>query len=167
MIDLSWWFKQHYSSLFVRQAINSVFQHAWTSLSTTMFKLASSTMFKPVNRRKQAVRVYVCRPHSTLIPNPNPNPNPKHNSKPFVVYPSQTRPKLHAPGYPKIRRQWAIRYHICWNSALICIFFDLIENVIYRRWRTNTGIATRPSFNSQSWATCNYKINVKQIRGSP
>ena len=38
----------------------------WTSLSTTlfklsMFKLASSTMLKPVNRQKQAVRFYVCR----------------------------------------------------------------------------------------------------------
>ena len=36
------------------------FQHAWTSLSTTMFKLASSTMFKPVNRQKQVVRFYIC-----------------------------------------------------------------------------------------------------------
>ena len=44
--DLSWWFQQRCSSLFVRQAMNSLFQHAWTSLSTTMFKLASSTMFK-------------------------------------------------------------------------------------------------------------------------
>ena len=40
--------------------MNSLFQHAWPSLSTTMFKLASSTMFKPVNRQKQAVRFYVC-----------------------------------------------------------------------------------------------------------
>ena len=30
------------------------FQHAWTSLSTTLFKLASSTMFKPVNNHVQA-----------------------------------------------------------------------------------------------------------------
>ena len=75
--------------------------------------------------------------------------------------------KMIAPGCAKIRRQWAIRYHICWNRALTCILFYLIENVIYWRWRSNTGIATRPSFNSQSRATCNYKINVKQIRGSP
>ena len=62
-VDLSWWFQQRCSSLFVHQAMNSLFQHASasiTSLSTTMFKLASSTMFKPVNRQKQAVRFYVC-----------------------------------------------------------------------------------------------------------
>ena len=46
--------------LFVHQAMNSLFQHAWTSLSTTLFKLANSTMFKPVNRQKQAVQFYVC-----------------------------------------------------------------------------------------------------------
>ena len=46
----------------------SLFQHAWTSLSatifklacTTMFKLASSTMFKPVNMKNQAVRFCMC-----------------------------------------------------------------------------------------------------------
>ena len=59
-VDLSWWFQQHCSSLFVHRAMNSLFQHAWTSLSTTMFKLASSTMFNPVNRQKQTVRFYVC-----------------------------------------------------------------------------------------------------------
>ena len=42
-------YEQRCSSLFVHQAMNSLFQHAWTSLSTTLFKLASSTMFKPVN----------------------------------------------------------------------------------------------------------------------
>ena len=31
-----------------------------SSLSTTLFKLASSTMFKPVNRQKQAVCFYLC-----------------------------------------------------------------------------------------------------------
>ena len=35
-VDLSPWFQQHCSSLFVHQAMNSLFQHAWTSLSTTM-----------------------------------------------------------------------------------------------------------------------------------
>ena len=81
-VDLSWWFQQRCSSLFVHQAINSLFQHAWTSLSTTLFKLANSTlfklasstmfklasspMFKPVNRKIQAVRFYVCnRPPSS------------------------------------------------------------------------------------------------------
>ena len=67
-VDLSWWFQQRCSSLFVHQAMNSLFQHARTSLSTTLFKLASSsmfnlassTMFKSVNRQKQAVRFYVC-----------------------------------------------------------------------------------------------------------
>ena len=68
--DLSWWFQQRCSSLFVYLAMNSLFQHAWTSLSITlfklasstnveayqqhMFKLASSTMFKPVNNHVQA-----------------------------------------------------------------------------------------------------------------
>ena len=59
-VDLSWWFQprfqQRCSSLFVHQAMNSLFQHTWT----TLFKLASSTMFKSVNRQKQAVRFYVC-----------------------------------------------------------------------------------------------------------
>ena len=62
-VDLSWWFQQRCSSLFVHQAMNSLFQHAAsTSLSATMFKLASSTMFKPVNMQKQAVRfdVFTC-----------------------------------------------------------------------------------------------------------
>ena len=40
--------------------INSLFQHARTSLSTTLFKLASPTMFKPVNKQKQAVRFQMC-----------------------------------------------------------------------------------------------------------
>ena len=31
------WFQQNCSSLFVHQAMNSLFQHAWTSLSTTLF----------------------------------------------------------------------------------------------------------------------------------
>ena len=56
-VDLSWWFQQRCSSLFVHQAMNSLFQHAWTSLSTTMFKLASSTMFKPVNNHVQACQL--------------------------------------------------------------------------------------------------------------
>ena len=60
-VNLSWWFQQHCPNLFVHQAMNSLFQHAWISLSTTMFKLASSTMFIPVNRQKQAVRFYLCR----------------------------------------------------------------------------------------------------------
>ena len=60
-VDLSWWFQQRRSSLFVHQATNSLFQHARTTLSITMFKLASSTMFKPVNRQKHAGRFYVCR----------------------------------------------------------------------------------------------------------
>ena len=76
-VDLSWWFQQRCSNLFVHQAMNSLFQHAWTSLPTTMFKLASSTMFKlasstmfkltsstvfkSVNRQKQAVPFYVCK----------------------------------------------------------------------------------------------------------
>ena len=54
-VDLSWWFQQRCSSLFVHQAMNTLFQHAWTSLSTTLFKLASSTMSKHVNRQKQVV----------------------------------------------------------------------------------------------------------------
>ena len=49
-VDLSWWFQQRCSSLFVHQAMNSLFQHAWTTMfklaSSTTFKLASSTMFK-------------------------------------------------------------------------------------------------------------------------
>ena len=49
-VDLSRWFQQHCSSLFVHQAMDSLFQHAWTSLSTTMFKLAISTMFKSINK---------------------------------------------------------------------------------------------------------------------
>ena len=38
----------HTSWTFVHQATNSLFQHAWTSLSTTLFKLASSTMLNHV-----------------------------------------------------------------------------------------------------------------------
>ena len=34
-VDLSWWFQQLCPSLFVHQAMNSLFQHAWTSLSKT------------------------------------------------------------------------------------------------------------------------------------
>ena len=61
-VDLSWWRSNNCSSLFVHQAMNSLFQHAWTSMSTTMFKLTNSTMFKPaVNRQKQAMGFYVCR----------------------------------------------------------------------------------------------------------
>ena len=67
-VDLSWWFQQRCSSLFVHQAMNSLFQHAWTSLSRTMFKLASSTMFKPVNRQIQAVRFHVCTYIQNLHP---------------------------------------------------------------------------------------------------
>ena len=37
---LSWWFQQRCSRLFVHQATNNLFQHAWTSLSTTMFNWA-------------------------------------------------------------------------------------------------------------------------------
>ena len=67
-VGLSRWFQQRCSSLSVHEAMNSLLQHAWTSLSTTLFKLASSTMFKlasatmfkPVNREKQVVRLYVC-----------------------------------------------------------------------------------------------------------
>ena len=29
-VDLSWWFQQRCSSLFVHQAMNNLFQHAWT-----------------------------------------------------------------------------------------------------------------------------------------
>ena len=66
-VDLSWWFQQRCSNLFIHQVMNSLFQHIWTNLSTTMFKLASSTMFKPVNRQKQAVRFYVCTTTTTLL----------------------------------------------------------------------------------------------------
>ena len=52
--------QQRCSSLFVHQAMNNLFQHTWTILSTTLFNPASWTMFKPVNRHKQAVRFYVC-----------------------------------------------------------------------------------------------------------
>ena len=48
------------------KVMNNLFQHIWTNLSTTMFKLASSTMFKPVNRQKQAVRFYACTTTTTL-----------------------------------------------------------------------------------------------------
>ena len=64
-VDLSWWLQQR-SSLFVHQAMNSLFLHVWTSLSTTLFKLASSAMFKPGNRQKQPVRFYVCRCENML-----------------------------------------------------------------------------------------------------
>ena len=55
LFNLLWWFhavdillrfQQHCPSLFVHEAMKSLFQHAWTSLSTTLFKLAYSTMFK-------------------------------------------------------------------------------------------------------------------------
>ena len=51
------WFQQRCSSLFVHQAMqNSLFQHAWTSLSTTIFK--------PVNRQnKLCVCFYLCSNH--------------------------------------------------------------------------------------------------------
>ena len=52
-VDLSWRSQQR-SGMFVHQALNSLFQHAWTSLSTTIFKLASWTTFKPVNNHVQA-----------------------------------------------------------------------------------------------------------------
>ena len=55
-VDLSWWFQQRCSSLFVHQPRKNLFQYASTSLSTTMFKLASSTMFELVNMQKQAAR---------------------------------------------------------------------------------------------------------------
>ena len=29
-VDLSWWFQQHCSSLFVHQTMDSLFRHAWT-----------------------------------------------------------------------------------------------------------------------------------------
>ena len=55
-VDLSSWFQLRCSSLFVPQAMSSLFQHAWISLhvkdymfkpaSSAMFKLACSTMFK-------------------------------------------------------------------------------------------------------------------------
>ena len=69
-VDLSWWFQQRCSSLFVHQATSSLFQHAWTSLSTTLLKLhgqlqaCSSSPAQPCSslstRKKQAVRFYVC-----------------------------------------------------------------------------------------------------------
>ena len=70
-VDLSWWFQQRCSSLFVHQATNSLFQHAWTSLSTTLFKLASSTMFKPVNNAVQVGQlnhVQACQQHCSSWP---------------------------------------------------------------------------------------------------
>ena len=42
--DLSRWFQQRCSNQFVHQVMNSLFQHACSSLSTTLFKLGSSTM---------------------------------------------------------------------------------------------------------------------------
>ena len=38
-----------------------------SSLSTILFKLANSTMFKPVNRQKETVRFYVCTTRSNQI----------------------------------------------------------------------------------------------------
>ena len=54
-VALSRLFQQRLS-LFVHQAMNSLFQHAWTSLSTTMFKLASSTWINIVHACQQAIR---------------------------------------------------------------------------------------------------------------
>ena len=62
-VDLSRWFQQRCSSLFV-QVMNSLFQHVWTSLSITLFKLASSTMFKPVDRQN-ILCVFTCVVRST------------------------------------------------------------------------------------------------------
>ena len=56
------WFQQRCPItliLFVHQAMNSLFQHAWTSLSTTMFKLASS--------KGRSFRVFRVRPWWTTI----------------------------------------------------------------------------------------------------
>ena len=44
-VDLSWWFQQRCSSLFVHQTMDSLFRLA----SSAMFKLVSSTMFKLVS----------------------------------------------------------------------------------------------------------------------
>ena len=41
-VDLSWWFQQRCLTLFVHQTMNSLFQHAWTSLSTTLFKAVNN-----------------------------------------------------------------------------------------------------------------------------
>ena len=49
--------------LIYHDGYNNIVQHAWTSLSTTMFKLASTGMFKPVNRQIQAVCFYMCMTH--------------------------------------------------------------------------------------------------------
>ena len=54
-VALSRLFQQRLS-LFVHQAMNSLFQHAWTSLSTTMFKLSSSTWINIVHACQQAIR---------------------------------------------------------------------------------------------------------------
>ena len=35
-VDLSWWFQHYCSSLFIHQDMNSLFQHTWTSLPTTL-----------------------------------------------------------------------------------------------------------------------------------
>ena len=65
-VDLSWWFQQRSSNLLFHQAMNSLFQHAWTSLSTTLFKLASSTMSKPVNS-KNKLCVFTCAPNVNYL----------------------------------------------------------------------------------------------------
>ena len=51
-----------FQSCYISSFPDNMFYHAWTSMSTTMFKLTNSTMFKPaVNRQKQAMGFYVCR----------------------------------------------------------------------------------------------------------
>ena len=60
-VDLSWWFQQRCSSLFVHVLMFRVFMYSVpTCMSTTLFKLASSTMLKPFNRQKQAVHFHLC-----------------------------------------------------------------------------------------------------------
>ena len=131
----SWWFQQRSSSPFVHQAVNRLFQHAWT---TTMFKLASSTMFKPVNRQKQAERFYVCVVQWTLslsteasllggVSHP-----PKHFLKPEKF--GQTKGCL-------------------WLLAHPIKFGQFYKNNIFGRFNEHTPPAPRPPPNQSGFAT--------------
>ena len=141
--------------------MNSLFQHAWTSLSTTMFKLASSTMssslsttifklisstmFKPVNNHVEAGQlnpvhnhVQACQPCSSW---PD-QPCSSWSTQPCASWPTQpcsTGQQTKTSCVFLRVYMWQIQTKRWWMQ-IVCFKFIIIINISLDGFGDNTGM---------------------------